>query len=152
LGPVGSVSATTREHHGLPRIDDLCAARLDFANGAAATLMSVWHDILERPSMRHVEIFTERMHAVIEDDFVGPVRWQFTGEPEQSLEGDALEAAVRAGGDDRANPATAFLTAVRDGARAEPDFAAALPAHRLVDALYRSADDGGALVTLPDLA
>ena len=27
LGPVGSVSATTREHHGLPRIDDLCAAR-----------------------------------------------------------------------------------------------------------------------------
>jgi predicted dehydrogenase len=152
LGPVASVSATTREHHGLARIDDLCAARLDFANGAAATLMSVWHDILERPSMRHVEIFAERMHAVIEDDFVGPVRWQFTGEPEQSLEGDELEAAVREGGDDRANPATAFLTAVRDGTPAEPDFAAALPAHRLVDALYRSADDGGALVTLPDLA
>jgi predicted dehydrogenase len=148
LGPVSAVSASTREHHGLPGIEDLCAARLDFAGGAAATLLSVWHDILERASLRNIEVFTERMHAVIEHDLVGPVRWQFTGEPEQSLEGGALVSALHEAGDVRDNPATAFLTAVRDGGPADPDFAAALPAHRLVDAMYRSADDGGRLVQL----
>ena len=36
------------EVHGHPRIDDVTVARLDFAGGAAATLTSVWHDVLER--------------------------------------------------------------------------------------------------------
>ena len=41
--------------------------------------------------------------------------------------------------------ATAFLTAVRDGTPAQPSFAEALPAHRVVDALYASAAAGGAV-------
>jgi myo-inositol 2-dehydrogenase/D-chiro-inositol 1-dehydrogenase len=146
LGPVRAVSGVVREVHGLARIDDVAAARLDFTSGAVASLVSVWHDVLERPSNRRIEIFCERLFVAVEGDLVGPVRFQFTGEPEQCLEGPALREALRAHGDDVANPATAFLTAVRDGTRAAPDFAAALPAHRLADAIYASADAGGAPV------
>ena len=79
----------------------------------------------------------------------GPVRWRFTGESEQSLSGDALVAALAARGDARDNPARVFLDAVAAGRPADPCFAAALPAHRIVDAIYASAGAGGALVTEP---
>jgi predicted dehydrogenase len=148
LGPVRSVSATVRELHGFARIDDVAVARLDFASGAVASLVSVWHDVLERPSNRRVEIFCERLFVAIEGDLIGPVRFQFTGEAEQCLEGAALREALRAKGDDVANPGALFLAAVQSGTRADPDLAAALPAHRLVDAAYASADAGGALVQL----
>ena len=147
LGPVRSLSARVREVHGLARIDDVAVAQLEFASGALASLVSVWHDVLERPSNRRIEIFCERLFVAVEGDMVGPVRFQFTGEAEQCLERSALLDALRAKGDDVANPATAFLGAVRDGARAAPDFAAALPAHRLADAVYASAEAGGALVS-----
>jgi predicted dehydrogenase len=127
----------------------VAVARLDFTSGAVASLSSVWHDVLERPSNRRVEIFCERLFVAIEGDLVGPVRFQFTGEAEQCLERGELLGALRAKGDDVANPATIFLAAVQRGTRADPDFAAALPAHRLADAVYASADAGGALVTLP---
>jgi predicted dehydrogenase len=149
LGPVRSLGAVVREVHGLARIDDVAVARLDFASGAVASLVSVWHDVLERPSNRRVEIFCERLFVAIEGDLVGPVRFQFTGEAEQCLAGAGLRAALRAKGDDVANPASVFLGAVRDGVRADPDFAAALPAHRLADAIYASAEAGGAPLTFP---
>ncbi len=149
LGPVRALCATTREVHGFPRIDDVTLARLDFESGVLAGLTSVWHDVLERPSLRRVEFLCERLFAVVEGDLAGPVRWQFTGEDEQSLEGDALRDALRARGDDAVNPAAAFLAAAKDGTPADPDFAAALPALRLADAIYASADAGGVLISDP---
>jgi myo-inositol 2-dehydrogenase / D-chiro-inositol 1-dehydrogenase len=146
FGPVSSVSATTRETHGHPRIDDVTVARLVFAGGASGTLTSVWHDVLERPSLRRVEVFCSRLYAALEGDFVGPVRWQFTGEAERVLERDDLAVAVAEGGDTATtNSAGAFLAAVRDGTPASPSFAEALPAHRVVDALYASAAAEGAV-------
>ena len=47
--------------HGHPRIDDVTVARLDFAGGAAATLTSVWRDVLERGSLRRLEVLCERL-------------------------------------------------------------------------------------------
>ncbi|HET6952902.1 MAG TPA: Gfo/Idh/MocA family oxidoreductase [Acidimicrobiales bacterium] len=147
LGPVRSVSGTVREVHGHDRIDDVAVARLDFAGGATATLTSVWHDVLERPSLRRVEVFCSRLYAALEGDFHGPVRWRFTGEEEQVLSGDELAVAVAESGDTATvNSAAAFLAAVRDGTPAHPSFAEALPAHRVVDAIYASAAAGGAIV------
>lgn len=149
LGPVSAVSATAREVHGHPGIDDVVVARLDFATGASASLVSVWHDILERPSLRRVEVFCERLYVALEGDVAGPVRWRFAGEEEQVLAGDELRTAIAEAGDvGTVNAATAFLSAVRDGRPAEPSLADALPAHRAVDALYRSAGAGGAVVRL----
>ena len=150
LGPVSAVSATTHEVHGHERIDDVAVARMDFAGGAVATLTSVWHDVLERPSLRRVEVLCERLFVALEGDFTGPVRWQYTGEGEQVLEGQDLASAVAAAGDTATvNPATAFLSAVRDGTPAQPSLAEALPAHRVVDAVYASAAAGGAVVRVP---
>lgn len=150
LGPVQSLCAVMREFHGHPRIEDLAVVRLDFESGAVASLTSVWHDVLERPSQRRVEVFCERLHAVIEGDVAGPVRWRFTGEPERHLEGDALAQALRDLDDEPVNSAARFLTAVRDGTPADPDFAEAIPAHCLADAAYASAAAGGSVVDRPE--
>lgn len=148
LGPVAAVSASGREVHGHERIDDVMVARLDFAGGAAATLTSVWHDVLERPSLRRVEVLCERLFVALEGDFAGPVRWQFTGGDERVLEGADLAVAVAEAGDTATtNSATAFLRAVRDGTPAHPTLADALPAHRVVDAIYASAAAGGAVTS-----
>ena len=147
LGPVTAVSATTRAVHGHDGIDDVAVARLDFAGGPAATLTSVWHDVLERPSLRRVEVLCERLFVALEGDFAGPVRWQFAGEEENVLAGRDLALAIAEAGDSTTvNPATAFLTAVREGTPAHPSLAEAVPAHRVVDAIYASADAAGAVV------
>jgi len=147
LGPVTAVSATTRAVHGHDGIDDVAVARLDFAGGPAATLTSVWHDVLERPSLRRVEVLCERLFVALEGDFAGPVRWQFAGEEENVLAGRDLALAIADAGDSTTvNPATAFLTAVREGTPAHPSLAEAVPAHRVVDAIYASADAAGAVL------
>jgi myo-inositol 2-dehydrogenase / D-chiro-inositol 1-dehydrogenase len=149
LGPAATVSGSIRQVHGHPGIDDVAVARLDFAGGAAATLTSVWHDVLERPSLRRVEVLCERLFVALEGDVAGPVRWQFAGEDEQVLAGRELAAAVAEAGDTTSvNQATAFLAAVRDGGVASPALAEALPAHRVVDAIYASAAAGGVVVPL----
>jgi myo-inositol 2-dehydrogenase / D-chiro-inositol 1-dehydrogenase len=149
LGPVTAVSATTRAIHGHDGIDDVAVARLDFAEGPAATLTSVWHDVLERPSLRRIEVLCERLFVALEGDFTGPVRWQFAGEEETALAGRDLALAIAEAGDTTTvNPATAFLTSVRDGTPATPSLADAVPAHRVVDAMYASADAGGAVVRI----
>ncbi len=148
LGPVVSVSCVTREHHGFDRIDDLAAARFEFASGAVVQLTSVWHDILERGSLRHVEVFCDQLYVKLEGERFGPIIWQYTGEPEQRLEGEDVLAFLRDAGDINPSLEQNFLTAVRDGTPASPSFREAITAHRIVDALYESADSGGNTVSL----
>lgn len=47
------------------------------------------------------------------------------------------------------NPDGAFIRAAQEGRPAFPDFAVALRAHAVVDALYRSAAEGGLPQALP---
>ena len=158
-GPVDSVSGSVREVHGYPRIDDVAVARLDFADGGIASLTSIWHDIIDRPSLRNIEIFSENLYLHLDGEATSPLTWQFTGEPVQTLEGDALaRACIDAGaarerdlapvaGGAMFNPLTAFLDAIADGVDSPLPLREALPAHRIVDAIYASADEGGAVVS-----
>ena len=147
FGPVAAVSATCRYNHGYDRIDDLTAARLEFANGTVVQLTSVWHDILERGSLRHVEVFCEHLYVKLEGDRLGPVRWQFTGEAEQMVDGEDTLTFLRDAGDDMPTLEQDFLAAVSDGHAATPTLRDAIAAHQIVDALYASADGGGGVVT-----
>jgi len=154
-GPVESVSGTVREVHGYPRIDDVAMARLAFANGALASLTSIWHDILDRPSLRHIEIFCENLHLHLDGEATSPITWQFTGEPVQTLAGDSLARAcidaelarerdlAPVAGGAMFNPLTPFLDAIAGGAPSPLPLREALPAHRIVDAIYASADSSG---------
>ncbi len=158
-GPVESVSGTVREVHGHPRIDDVAVARLEFANGGLASLTSIWHDIIDRPSLRHIEIFCEHLYLHLDGEATSPLTWQFTGEPVETLAGDALADACIDAGAARArdlapvpdgaifNPLTAFLDAVTEGAASPLPLREALPAHRIVDAIYASADGVGSVVS-----
>jgi len=151
-GPVDRVSGAVREFHGHPRIDDVAVARLDFANGGVASLTSIWHDITDRPSLRNIEIFCENLYVHLDGEATSPLTWQFTGEPAQTLGGDDLaRACIDAGlarerdlvpvaGGAMFNPLTPFLDAIADGAPSPLPFREALPAHRIVDAIYTSAD------------
>jgi len=148
LGPVASVSAATATFHEIDGIEDVASVLLRFANGATGTLQSVWHDVLERPSLRRVELFCERAYAVLEGDWFGPVEWQTTGAAPSRLDGsDLIEEAGRRGAA-LGNPDELFVDAVARGEPAWPTFADALRAHTIAAAVYRSADDGGAPVTV----
>lgn len=147
VGDVTRVSATTANFHGYEGIEDVASALILFRSGATGTLTSVWHDNLARPSLRRVEVFCERRHVVIEgNDWFGPVRWTDSDGTEGALEGDDLVAATEAMVGGSHNPDGAFVRAVVAHEAASPDMTVALAAHRVVDAIYRSAATGGSAV------
>lgn len=157
-GDITTVSAATREVHGFRMIDDVAVVRLEFEDGGMAALTSVWHDVVERPSMRHVEIFCERLHVAIDDRSGGRLRWQYSGSDADELDADDAASAcasspgpatdvVRIAGSTLFNPASAFLGAIEQGGPSPLPLREALPAHRTVDAIYRSADANGVVIT-----
>jgi predicted dehydrogenase len=159
-GPVRSVSGTVREVHGHARIDDVAVARLEFTNDAVASLTSIWHDIVDRPSLRNIEIFCENLYVHLDGEATSPLTWQFAGEPTRTLGGDDLaQACIERGharprdlapvpGGAMFNPLTSFLDAIATGAPSPLPLREALPAHRIVDAVYASADAAGAPTTI----
>ena len=153
IGPIVDVSARLGTVHGIDGIDDQATVTLVAESGAQAALVSVWHDVLSRPSQRSVEVFTRGGWFAVEGDWNGPLRWDRTASfddagPDDvgSLAGPDLAAAAEAGDGLAGDPDRAFVTAVLDGGAASPSFAIALRAHRLADAAYRSAAAGGAVM------
>jgi predicted dehydrogenase len=150
IGPVESVSARSSGFHGHSGIEDTVAAVLTFAGGAQGTLTSVWHQLLERPSLRRLEVICEHAFLTLEHDVVGPVTWS-RADGSGAIEGEELLAAVaeRHGGQ-APNHDRAFVEAVASGQPGDvPDVSVALRAHEVVDALYRSAASGGDSVAVP---
>ncbi len=157
-GDVAEVRGTTRNFAGHEGIEDLAMARFDFESGASAELTSIWHNVLGRPSTRRLEVFMENGVFTIDDDFLGPIELQthaMTREviPEEEVRKRYLEMV------DMTDPASAealkysfedyfFLRSIQRGTYPFPDFHVALEAHRVVDAVYRSAAAGGDVMTL----
>ena len=169
VGDIHSVSAHTANHHGHEGIEDVAVSTMRFGNGSLGTLTSVWHDNLARPSLRRIEIFCQRRHIVVDgDDWIGPVSWTDSDGSGGTLVGDSLHAqlATNAPADTHAdtngnahanahandNPDVEFIRAILDGRPASPDFAVALRAHQVVDAMYRSADADGSAIIVPRVA
>jgi predicted dehydrogenase len=147
---VAAVAGRSAEFHGIAGIEDVVNLSMSFANGALGSLVSVWHDILERESSRYVEVLCENLWCAIDtDDWWGPVRWTRTGQDSGTLEGPELGDRVWSAGLAPVNPDQSFLDAVNRGHSAGPDFESALRAHVVVDAAYRSAAQGGVPVVVP---
>lgn len=148
LGPVASVSARSASFHQLDGIEDAVAVSLLFANGAVGTLVSVWHDVLARGSLRRVELLSETMFASYDGDgWAGTVDWTVEGRNRERRKGAPLVDEAAARGARLGNPDHAFVDAVAGRKPAWPSFADALRAHELVDAIYRSAAGDGIPVT-----
>ncbi|MBX3284899.1 MAG: Gfo/Idh/MocA family oxidoreductase [Actinobacteria bacterium] len=143
VGPVADVSARSANFHGIDGIEDSVATVVGLADGGAGVHTTIWHDVLERPSLRRVEVFCERRYVSLENDWEGPVSWSTAGEDHQTLEGPELVARCAELGLVTGNPDGAFVRAATAGTPAWPTLRDAVRPHRLVDAVYRSAADGG---------
>lgn len=154
FGEIDSVAARQACFHGIEGIEDSVTVLATFRNGATASLSSVWHDVLSRPSQRRMEVFCERALVTLEGDVFGPVRRQ-DSEGEIVLDGDGLVDWLRDRGVPLDSAEQQFLSAVRrrlggdPAGKLSPDVHDALRAHLLVDSVYRSARDGGAPVSVP---
>lgn len=152
VGDIADVSARSTHRHRIEGIEDAVAASVRFANGAIGTLTTVWHDNLSRPSLRHVEVFCERRTVVISgDDWFGPVTWSDADGSNGSLAGGELLERTKDLAHLHPNPDAAFVLSALDASPAYPDFAVALEAHRVVEAMYESARRGGAAVAVGDV-
>jgi predicted dehydrogenase len=153
-GEIHHVSGQVRNFAGHEGVEDLAVAMLEFDSGAVASLTSVWHSVLGRPSTRRLEMFFEKAYFGIDDDFLGPIHYEVQGSnpgilsaddvrdrylKALGLKPDAMEGLLRYSLEDYL-----FLKAVGEGSPPYPDFRTALEAHRVVDAIYRSGDAGGA--------
>jgi predicted dehydrogenase len=145
LGPAVSVSGRASTFHGNPGIEDTFAVAMELAGGAQVVLTSVWHQLLERPSLRRLEVICEHAFFTLEHDVMGPITWTRPGE-QGSVEGGELFRVVAERHEGRApNQDAGFVDAVASGEPGpHPDFRTALRAHEVVDGIYRSAAEGGA--------
>jgi predicted dehydrogenase len=151
LGDPATVRGHTASFAGHPGIEDLATVELVGPSGATATLVSVWHQVLSRPSTRRLEVFCEDAFLWTEDDHLGPLHVETSDgasviecAPPEWVDELGVSAAVRTPLAQYAAPAKAFLDAVAEGRDGSPSGADALAAHVLVDLAYRSAAGGGA--------
>ncbi len=153
LGPPTSVRAEVASRFGHAGIDDVAVLTLGYADGAHATLLSVWHQVLTRESSRRLEIFCENAFLWADDDYLGPLHVE-TSDGASVIAAELPTWAAELGVPPHhvasvaqyAEPTIAFLSALTaDGSEAigSPDARTALHAHRIVDAGYRSAAAGG---------
>jgi predicted dehydrogenase len=127
-------------------IEDSALATFAFDGGATANLVSVWHDVMTRPSGRRLEVFCERGMMWTEYDNTGPLHVE-TSEGHEVVECPLPEWVAEIPVDEAQRvPLGLYAEASRRflaERSAVPGAAEALAAHRLVDAAYRSAEAGG---------
>jgi predicted dehydrogenase len=145
VGPAVSVSARSSTFHDNPGIEDTVVVGMETGTGTQISLTSVWHQLLDRPSLRRLEVICEHAFLTVEHDVMGPVTWTRPGE-QGSLEGGELFGAVAERHDGHTpNQDAGFVEAVASGVPGpHPDMRTALRAHVVVDGIYRSAAAGGA--------
>jgi len=157
-GEIATVRGSVRNFAGHEGVEDLAIAHLEFAGGGQAELVSVWHSVIGRPSARRLELFFENGFFHIENDFLGPINFQVHANIPEVISEEEVRSRYRSSlglnipDFDRALRYSLedyfFLKTVTAGADPFPDFATALAAHRVVDAVYESARRGGEVVNL----
>jgi predicted dehydrogenase len=159
-GQPESLRAETRNFAGHAKVEDLATVTMRFAGGATAQLVSIWHNVLARPSTRMLEVFFENGFFGVDRDFLGDIRYDTYATDGQQIvsEADVLRRYLELRGleGEAYERATAgysledyfFLRAIAEDTTPFPGFDVALRAHELVDAVYRSAAEEGASVAV----
>ena len=151
LGEVVEVQAGTANFAGHRGIEDVASVRFTHHSGAVSTLISLWHQILTRPSGRRLEVFCEDRMLWLDEDQVGPLHVEWSGGteargPEAAFNELAASLPVRADWRESlavyASADLAFLRALEEGRPPSPAVSEAVGVHRLVDAVYRSSASG----------
>ncbi len=151
FGPVRSVRAWERNLAGHPGVEDYLAVELLFESGLRAQLVNIWHDMVQRPSNRRLEVFLQRGFFATDHDFLGPIACQRGDGPLETIPaGDVLQRFLRL------HPAPrpeleeffgtaylvqdlAFLDALWSDREPQPGLREGLEAQRLAEAAYHAA-------------
>ena len=154
FGPVARLRAWEHNRAGHPGVEDYMAVELHFASGLRAQLINVWHNMVQRPSNRRLEIFCDNAFIASEADMCGDVIHQFGDGPEhRMLTDEVLHRFVNSQPD---VPDTlrdcygvsylvqdlAFVEALLGGRQPTPDVHAGLEAQRLAASAYHAARTG----------
>jgi predicted dehydrogenase len=155
LGDPDTIRGHVAELFGHPGIDDVAEVTFTYDSGAVAMLISVWHQVLSRPSTRRLEIFCERAMLWTDDDYLGPLHVEtdagdetIVASPPAWLAELGLPEILAKPLAQYAEPTKSFLDALSRGDAPPagwPDADTALAAHRIVDLAYRSSAGGGSL-------
>ncbi len=155
LGDASGLSCHTSSFFAFEGIEDLATVTFSFTDGKTANLLSIWHQVLSRPSTRRLEVFCENGLMWTEDDNTGPLYVQTSAGsevvdcalPEWTNE-IPVATDVRKSLGLYAEASRRFLSAVSNGTSGSPSADDAFAAHRIVDACYASAGRGGEPVKL----
>ena len=155
LGEPEEVMCRTSSFFGHTGVEDLASASFVYSTGLIANLVSIWHQVLTRGSTRRLEVFCEEGHLWTDDDTNGPLHIETSkGEHVRECASPAWVDELPVPDDQRsalglyAEASRRFLACVSAGTAGSPGASEAVAAHRLVDAAYRSAAQGGAPVVL----
>lgn len=156
LGPITEVTCRTANYAGHDGVEDVAICTFMHGSGATSSLVSVWHQVMTRPSLRRIEVFCERALLWLDDDGEGPVHVDRSGGAYEVAASTAGEWTLglgfpeehRVGLAPYAAADRSFLEAVAAGRAPDPGFEVAVAAHRVADAAYRSAALGGSPTTV----
>ena len=130
------------------------AVELEFVSGLRGQLVNVWHNMVQRPSNRRLEIFCDNAFIASEADMNGDITYQFGDGPERLLPASevlrrfvSMQARVPEGLDDCYGVSylvqdLAFVDALLGDRPAAPDIHAGLEVQRLAAAVYHGARTG----------
>ena len=121
LGEPDAGERRVASRFGHAGIDDVADATLTFADGTDGDLVSVWHQILRRPSTRRLEVFCEDALLWADDDHLGPLHIETADAVTEVVSRARHRGATRSISNPRsskpllqyAEPAKAFLDARR---------------------------------------
>jgi predicted dehydrogenase len=161
FGRVRRLYGVTRHFFEKEGIEDLSSATLEFESGAVVSHTSIWHNLLHRGSSRRLLVVCEDGQiSWQDDDWAAPIRVDTNATEREyaiapaevveryiesaGVEPERLRETVRGpyAGQDYLLEDYTFLKAVSEDRPSYPDFDVALYAHEVVDAIYRSAQDG----------
>ncbi|HXQ22876.1 MAG TPA: Gfo/Idh/MocA family oxidoreductase [Candidatus Acidoferrales bacterium] len=154
FGPIVRLRAWEHNRAGHPGVEDYMAAELELAEGLRAQLVNVWHNMIQRPSNRRLEIFCENAFIASEADMNGDVIYQLGDGPQQLV--PAAEVIERFRAMQPAVPDAlrdcygvsylvqdlAFVESLLSRHTPVPDIRVGLEAQRLAAAVYHAARTG----------
>ncbi|MCW5892996.1 MAG: Gfo/Idh/MocA family oxidoreductase [bacterium] len=158
FGPIARLRAWEQNRAGVPGIEDYVAVDVTFTSGLRAQLVSIWHDMLQRPSNRRLEVFCRRAFVASEADMHGDVVMQRGDDAETRLAADevlrrflahhpdAPEALRPIYGVSYLVQDLAFVDALLAGRPVAPTLHEGLAAQHLAERVYEAARTGEEVV------